>query len=348
MLLEGAQLAFRSESGRRRQSAGTIGALAMSEDESDRRLAARMYGCGSVLQWVVRNCPVPCSKSGRRALVHGITCRSRFCAWCAHRRSLKFAQRLEKRIEGTRRPGSRYAFLTLTGLSSPSPAGLQGKLVSDFAKLRRRKIWKGVSASAWGFEVTLTENGWHPHLHVLIEIRPGAWLADQAAWSDAWREINGAYIVDIRPVRPSPKGIGGAVRELVKYITKLAEVRDPAQILELHHATRGLTLYRTTGAWRGVVEPESEADLLDREDEFDLGVCPECRCHPMVDLQTWTWNGYRFVMRETELLEENPERRKTWRRPPDTRYLNLHQLTKTFRDKLGQAQENVKEMSTWE
>jgi hypothetical protein len=88
---------------------------------------------------------------------------------------------------------------------------------------------------------------WHPHLHVLVA-RPSCvclrgrhpydggplcihgriccpHALNQCCLAHAWRQITGdSYVVDIRAVRADSEGdMGGAIREVVKYCTKLTD-----------------------------------------------------------------------------------------------------------------------------
>lgn len=87
-------------------------------------------------------------------------------------------------------------------------------------------------------------------------------------------------MVDIRAVRAEEdRSMAGAVREVVKYCTKLTEVsskqREDGQsdVLELHRAIRGRRLLTTTGAFRGLAEPATADELLD---DPESKPCPFC------------------------------------------------------------------------
>ena len=73
--------------------------------------------------------------------------------------------------------------------------------------------------------------------------------------------------------------MGGAIREVVKYCTKLTEV-DPAvredgltDVLELHRAIRKRRLLITTGVFRGLKEAETAEELLDDPDSRPCVFC---------------------------------------------------------------------------
>jgi hypothetical protein len=98
---------------------------------------------------------------------------------------------------------------------------------------------------------------------------------------EAWREITGdSYVIDIRAVRADSEGdMGGAIREVVKYCTKLTEV-DPAvredgmtDVLELHRAIRKRRLLITTGVFRGLKEAETAEELVEDPDSRPCVFC---------------------------------------------------------------------------
>jgi hypothetical protein len=87
-------------------------------------------------------------------------------------------------------------------------------------------------------------------------------------------------VVDIRAIRAEEdRSMAAAVREVVKYCTKLTEVsskqREDGQsdVLELHRAIRGRRLLTTTGVFRGLVEPATADELLN---DPESKPCPFC------------------------------------------------------------------------
>jgi hypothetical protein len=82
-----------------------------------------------------------------------------------------------------------------------------------------------------------------------------------------------------QPALWKDRSMAGAVREVVKYCTKLTEVssrqREDGQsdVLELHRAIRGRRLLTTTGAFRGLVEPASADELLDDPESKPCSFC---------------------------------------------------------------------------
>lgn len=110
-------------------------------------------------------------------------------------------------------------------------------------------------------------------------------------------------MVDIRAVRADSGGdMGGAIREVVKYCTKLTEA-DPAEredglsdVLELHRAIRGRRLLVTTGVFRGLKEPESAEELLE---EPESRPCVFCGTPWVTVTAAWDDVMRRYVVRRS-------------------------------------------------
>jgi len=73
--------------------------------------------------------------------------------------------------------------------------------------------------------------------------------------------------------------MAGAVREAVKYCTKLTEVRSKeredgeSDVLELHRAIRGRRLFTAAGVFRGLAESDQADELVD---DPESRPCPHC------------------------------------------------------------------------
>jgi hypothetical protein len=197
----------------------------------------------------------------------------------------------ELRVRGI----TRYALLTLTYRDTEALEGCIDRCWKDFRTLRGRALWGRVLGSVATIEIKRGERSglWHPHLHVLVAREscrclygrtPGDYgqfcihgrvscphAVTQCRLVDAWRDITGdSYVVDIRAVRADSDGdMGGAIREVVKYCTKLTQVGATVRhdgltdVLELHRAIRGRRLLVTTGEFRGLREVESAEELLE-------------------------------------------------------------------------------------
>jgi hypothetical protein len=281
-----------------------VGLQVPEATKEEHRLGERIAHCGERLIFRSPNCE--CDPTARPLLVGANLCTHRMCHHCAKLRSRKLAARVHEMFGKLRAQGiTRYALMTLTYRDTEALDGCVERAWRDFRKLRQRKLWEQALGCLATIEIKRGQGSglWHPHLHVLVA-RPsctclrGRRLDDdgprcahgrlwcphalnQCCISEAWREITGeSFVVDIRAVRAEENGsMAGAVREVVKYCTKLTEVsskqREDGQsdVLELHRAIRGRRLLTTTGAFRGLVEPATADELLN---DPESKPCPFC------------------------------------------------------------------------
>jgi hypothetical protein len=281
-----------------------VGLQVAEATNEERRLGERIAHCGERLIFRSPNCE--CDPTARPLLVGANLCTHRMCHHCAKLRSRKLAARVHEMIDRLRERGiTRYALLTLTYRDTETLDGCVERGWRDFRKLRQRKLWDPALGCLATIEIKRGQGSglWHPHLHVLVARPSCTCLRDrrlddggptcahgklwcphalnQCCLSDAWREITGgSFVVDIRAVRAEEdRSMAGAVREVVKYCTKLTEVSSKerqdgqSDALELHRAIRGRRLLTTTGAFRGLVEPVSADELLD---DPESRPCPFC------------------------------------------------------------------------
>lgn len=198
------------------------------------------HHCGShaVVEW---------SEKSQRYRIRANYCRSRHCEPCMRTKANKIARNLEDRLSAGR--DQEYRFVTLTLAHTPAPLADQiRRLFASFKKLRQRGIWKSTQrGGAFMLEVKLSQDGWHPHLHIVTS---GSFL-NQRALSEAWRDVTGdSFIVDVRAVKSSHD----AAYYVAKYITKgttaaVWDDEDAAQ--EWITASKGVRTCSTFGTWRG-------------------------------------------------------------------------------------------------
>jgi len=145
-------------------------------------------------------------------------------------------------------------------------------LWAAWTKLRRTSHWaEKVKGCIVALEVTRNpkDGSWHPHLNVLME---GEYYFPFLLLNRLWLRCtrgNGttSYIKAAN---------GGTVRELIKYVTKIADLLGNADALDefLFALTRKRTV-RTYGSFYGI----------NVDDEENPGVeCPDCGSHTSVKL----------------------------------------------------------------
>lgn len=125
-----------------------------------------------------------------------------------------------------RRP-VRWLFVTLTvrNCSSADLGGALDALLSGAARLSRQAWWRRWVVG-WFRTVEVTRNladgSWHPHMHVLVAVKPSYFVAGyrrQSLWVEDWRR---ALRVEYDPsVRVRALGdVRSSIAEVSKYVTK--------------------------------------------------------------------------------------------------------------------------------
>ncbi len=141
--------------------------------EGEHGFANKLEGCGLPM-------PLTCTNCGESKVVE-TQCRQRWCPACAWTISQKRLRRFSGAVQLMQWP----LMVTLTRANSDDPETLR-EFRKQWAKMRRRKlIAEKVKGGVCGIEVTNTGNGWHPHLHAIIDCR---WLAihtPEPHWGDS-------------------------------------------------------------------------------------------------------------------------------------------------------------------
>lgn len=171
-------------------------------------------------------------------------CKNRLCPLCAWKRSRKeFAEICEllPAIQ-QQRPNDKFLFLTLT-IENVAAAELQATLRlmgRSVAKLFQRKALKQVSSgyirtTEITFNPKLPETPYHPHMHLLLLLRPEyfstpGFFISQSKWQSYWQKamcLDYLPIVDIRKARPNIKKgqvtAAASVQEIAKYQVKATD-----------------------------------------------------------------------------------------------------------------------------
>lgn len=170
----------------------------------------RMDGCRSA-GWFHRQI------STGKIAVHARSCHVKFCPLCSSPRANTIRTNTERWITTADHP--KMLTLTIKHSIFDSLADNLQMLYLGFRKLRRLQLWNRVKGGIWFFEIKRTKDGWHPHLHVLLE---GGFLPQHAIRED-WHRITGdSFIVDIRPIANGKK----AAEYVSKYATKPCQFRN--------------------------------------------------------------------------------------------------------------------------
>lgn len=242
-------------------------------DEGAMDLHNKLADCGLELG-------LSCSNCGYRRIVQ-TSCDRRWCPVCAWRIA---AARCDK----YRVAAGRFAwplFVTLTIRNTIDVEGLV-TLKKQWARFRRRKlILQKVRSGIVGFEVTNNGQGWHPHIHALLDCR---WLSLhtpeprrndapeekkrklQAAADELqrlWSEVVDQPQSSVKIRRADAT----ALIEVLKYSVKGSTLLDcPTRITELIRLMDTMRLMTTFGAIR------KEMPDADPADEIPEKPCPQC------------------------------------------------------------------------
>ncbi len=242
-----------------------------------------LLGCGS---WF-RRITFPC---GTSKLVP-YPCDSMFCPHCANRRSKVYQERVLRKIDQKKFD---YFFLTLTVKSweALTREGID-RVVRMFGEFRGSDDWRdaGVVGGVYSIEATYTRAGWHPHLHVLIEVRKGALSLDfLARFKKRWLAVTGdSHVLHLEKMYGTDEKGGKirtidarSLRELVKYSTKAASfaeastrAHEPNRVLEFYLAFKNVRRVQAFGSFLGSMG-ESEDERIEDSKEFVGCACGLC------------------------------------------------------------------------
>lgn len=141
-----------------------------------KRLAERLRsededGLASILECCGENMPLVCTCCGEQRIVE-TRCKKRWCPVCARTISAKRVAKYKNAVESMQWP----IFVTLT---RPNLAKLHLSHIKEmrrgYRRLRQRAWWnRAVLGGIASVEITNIGNGWHPHIHSILDAR---WLA---------------------------------------------------------------------------------------------------------------------------------------------------------------------------
>lgn len=191
-------------------------------------LIERLSSCGEVLKFIQQ-------EDGSLKLYQAYFCKNKLCPMCNWRRSMKYSYQTSRIVDEAikQEPKARFLFLTLTvrNVSGDDLNKTLTSLTQSFDRLfRRAKVKKNLLGYLRSVEVTHNEkeNTYHPHIHVLMMIRPSYFQGkndyiSQKEWGEMWSQslkVDYFPVVDIRVVKQSYQGIEEAIIETAKYPVK--------------------------------------------------------------------------------------------------------------------------------
>ena len=198
----------------------------------------RFNACGA-------GCVVECHRDTKQMRVRGFFCGDRFCLVCAKSRAHRVMLNLKAWLKEHE---ASMVTMTLRGRADETCSQMLDRLIENFAKLRRGKVWRCVTGGAWSCEVKRgrRRRWWHVHIHALVNTQDLA----EADLRAAWLAITGdSHQVKVDPVTDDEK----AAWYVAKYVAKgwdRAIVKNPPDLLECLRSLCGRRLLATFGAER--------------------------------------------------------------------------------------------------
>lgn len=167
-------------------------------------------------------------------------CRSRICPICSWKTAQARARLIQNMIAGLKHP----KFITLT---MPRWGGDPGEgirfLRKAFGRLRKSGAIPGLEGGCYSIEVVPKEDGWHIHMHLILDCSYIPQKKLIAAWGIALGMPSPS--VDIRDA-----GSTDAAKYVAKYVTKSLNPKDgPEAFAKLYQAIAGVRLFSLFGKW---------------------------------------------------------------------------------------------------
>lgn len=277
--------------------------------EGENEMADRLAKCGQPMSlW--------CAECGHEHACE-TKCSRKWCPSCAPKRGNQRADRLRHLIALMQWP-MHITFSVPNVAYGHASRSMMRDLLVAFRRLRRLKLWsKNVEGGAYGMEVTDKGNGYHPHLHTVIDCR---WLAlhtrephwrdsdetKRAKWKGAAEELQQAWQfatgIDSRMSVFIRRCDSNAASEILKYALKSEDaVKLQGRLGDVFRAMDAVRMCQAFGSIRGVDLPEDETPRL---------MCPnghaEWRTVKTIGRieESLRWNERRRVQRELNAKRE--------------------------------------------
>lgn len=206
-------------------------------------------------------------------------CSKKWCPMCVRKLATQRAEKFRAAVAAMKWP--LFVTLTMRNVHDLSFDAVR-KLRRAFGKLRQRKLWKAhVLGGAASIEVTNIGNGWHPHLHAILDCEWLAWRTPKPKPSDSrqrkeklceqagaelervWSRCLGQETSSVKVKRTNGADV---VQEVMKYSVKgsdLVDSPDPvAPIIRCLEATRLVTTFGTLFGKRLIKAEASERPPL--------------------------------------------------------------------------------------
>lgn len=167
-------------------------------------------------------------------------CRSRICPICAYKTAQLRAQIIQEMMIGLRHP--KFITLTMPRWTGDPGEGIK-HLRKAFARLRKSGGIPGLEGGCYAIEVIPKTDGWHIHMHLIVDCDYVPHKKLIVAWGIALGVKSPS--VDVRDAC----GLNAA-KYVAKYVTKSLDPKDgPAAFAKLYQAIVGVRLFSLFGKW---------------------------------------------------------------------------------------------------
>lgn len=240
------------------------------EEEGEHEMASRLRGCGQPMSLWCAECghEHPCETK----------CSRKWCPSCAPKRGNERADRLRVLIGSMDWP-MHLTFSVPNVAYGHAARSMMRDLMISFRRLRRLKLWaSNVEGGCYGMEVTDKGNGYHPHLHVVIDCQ---WLSLHTKaphWRDSEETRKAKFRASMEELQAAWQFATGydqhmsifarrcdsnAASEILKYALKSEDaVKLQGKLGDVFRAMDAVRMCQAFGSIRGVKIPEDETRKL--------------------------------------------------------------------------------------
>lgn len=215
-------------------------------------------------------------------------CQSRICPVCSWKTAKDRARFADALLAQMKYP--KFLTLTMPRWTSDPRDGIK-HIRSAFTKLREQKLWRGVKGGLYQIELKEKSDGWHIHIHILMD---APYIPKQHIFS-AWRDaLNLNYAsIDLKACRTKQQ------RDYVtKYVSKAETFKGDADaVVRWYEATKGSRLFGTFGTWYNA----KLEDLLNPDEHEIFRPC--CTACGMEGMMFFARDG-PFIFGHDRWLEE--------------------------------------------
>lgn len=282
-------------------------------------LAFILEGCADILE-------LPCVCCGKTLVVER-GCKKRWCPVCAPRVTAARIMRVESIVARFQWPLA----VTLTRTNVLAPEDCIESFKKAFAGFRETVFWeRNVKGGVVGFEVTHRGNGFHPHLHTLVDCE---WLAVttpkprrgmskkqvESLCSRAQEELSevwGAYVQGSKATVWANRAYGNSLMETLKYSVKpgdlLRKTCRAGDLIDMIDAGRTMQTFghahASSRSFVGREDPPEQLKPCDGCGGFKTLLPKEIRDMSLDRPELATRRFHKLMSLATALYDDN----KTW------------------------------------